>query len=189
MLSINRALIRSGFKAINNDNVFFLNELEYNINYLYKICHHGDFGVVDKLEKKFYPKSEEIDESMFIESINKLHDGAGGGPPHELPIMDPYMGGLVRWMNEAGIKTEYSCIGHHHNGVPVLSVYSGSAVDIYDFLKKYTERITLREQSVCFTGLKTRKPENNKRITDFPYSEYSFLLDIAEKIYYDICNK
>ena len=60
----------------------------------------------------FTPSQNKVDENAWLHIVEQCHGGAEGGPSYELQIMDTYMAGLVRWMNEIGIQTSSSCDGH-----------------------------------------------------------------------------
>lgn len=187
MIEIERVLIRSGFGIRIDVDSISLFDHSCNIEYLNKVNNCGNFGLLDIVNRKFSPISNKISEKNFVKSIERLCKGVGGGPSYELEVMDPYMGGIIRWMNEAGVDTGYSCVGHLHKGVPHIGSYNTGPEVIFDFLSKYTSRISIRGGSVVFTGINTKlcKVQGN-RYSGFPYQEYSFLLDIAEMIHGDL---
>jgi tripeptide aminopeptidase len=120
----------------------------------------------------------EINDEMYIsflhevaETINSpgrgmLIDPVGGDLP--LTDFDPYIRGVVRWMNELGIFTIGSCDGHSRGSAKVN-------------LKKYPtgKQIVLLKAAVSL-----RLRIEGKNIT-FLYhkDEQSLLLDIAENLY------
>ncbi|MDQ0337421.1 hypothetical protein J2S00_000191 [Caldalkalibacillus uzonensis] len=90
----------------------------------------------------------------------------------ELPLqdIDPYMRGIVRWLNELGIYTVYSCDGHDR----------GCA---YVRLKKCLSFQQMSTIKACLPqGLKVRF--EGKRVSFFyQQGEISKLLDMGERLY------
>lgn len=110
-----RILIRSGFLANSKGklHISFQNEKKENIHFLKRIVEFGSFGkVVDDI---FTPSNNEVEEDLWLSAVESCHGGAEGGAPDELPIMDTYMAGLVRWLNCIDINTSNSCDGHGRN--------------------------------------------------------------------------
>jgi len=122
-----RILIRSGFmaKAVGNLRIFLLEEKEENVVYLKKIVDFGRFGNV--VNKIFTPDEAEIEEDLWLRAVEACHGGAEGGAADELPIMDTYMAGVVRWLNCLGIETTFSCDGHERNQAHFQCVDPSSA--------------------------------------------------------------
>ncbi|MBE1424841.1 hypothetical protein H4684_001480 [Desulfomicrobium macestii] len=110
-----RILIRSGFLANSKGklHISFQNEKKENIRFLKKIVELGRFG--ELVDDTFTPSNNEVEEDHWLSAVESCHGGAEGGAPDELPIMDTYMAGLVRWLNCLGIDTSYSCDGHGRN--------------------------------------------------------------------------
>lgn len=107
-----RVLIRSGFQFNTVGTVFDLSgETRENREYLARLlCRLGlaeDFS-----GREFQPRSSSISEANWLAVVEEEHGGAEGGRTDELPIMDTYMAGVVRWLNAAGIQTGGSCDGH-----------------------------------------------------------------------------
>ncbi len=109
ILPWHRILVRSGFKAEKCAPIV-IDDIPQNIDYLQVLIDHGQFG---KLQGNlFFPHEPEIDQNLWLNTVEKLHSGAEGGFPEELVIMDTYMGGIVRWLNALDIHTSFSCDGH-----------------------------------------------------------------------------
>jgi hypothetical protein len=88
-------------------------ENEQNVDYLKSIVNLGHFGGVNN--RVFKPTESHVEEDRWLRAVESCHGGAEGGAADELPIMDTYMGGLVRWLNALGIETTFSCDGHRRN--------------------------------------------------------------------------
>lgn len=110
-----RIMIRSGFLANQEDDlcISLQNENEQNVDYLKSIVNLGHFGGVNN--RVFMPTESHVEEDLWLRAVESCHGGAEGGAADELPIMDTYMGGLVRWLNVLGIETTFSCDGHGRN--------------------------------------------------------------------------
>jgi hypothetical protein len=106
-----RALLRSGFMAREVENGISLAEdTDANRKYLQKLLAAGHFGTLKNgvlLANEPY-----VEESYWLRTVDSSHGSAEAGKADDLAIMDTYMGGLVRWLNQAGIATESSCDGH-----------------------------------------------------------------------------
>ena len=106
-----RIFIRSGFRVDEQDGkITFSTETEPNKQYFKQILEKGEFGRFD--DNVFFPKELEIDQMLWLDAVDKCHSGAEGGSPDDIYIMDTYMAGLVRWINEIGISTNFSCDGN-----------------------------------------------------------------------------
>jgi len=117
----NRILIRSGFRLRQDGESFDLSA-EYldNRKYLKKL--YREYVVragIDPASHKyiltpdrFVPGIAEVDEDIWLDTVESIHGGAEGGYPYELFILDTYMAGLVRAIDDLGLKTCYSCDGH-----------------------------------------------------------------------------
>lgn len=110
-----KILIRSGFLSNPEGDlrISLSDENEQNIDYLNRIVNFGHFGVVKN--SFFTPTEAHVEEDLWLSAVESCHGGAEGGAPDELPIMDTYMAGLVRWLNCLGIHTSNSCDGHGRN--------------------------------------------------------------------------
>jgi hypothetical protein len=110
-----RILIRSGFLANQEDDlhISLQDENEQNVDYLKSIVNLGHFGGINN--RVFKPTESHVEEDRWLRAVESCHGGAEGGAADELPIMDTYMGGLVRWLNALGIETTFSCDGHRRN--------------------------------------------------------------------------
>lgn len=109
-----RILVRSGFIANPEGGcISLVDETDQNVGYLKKIVNYGSFGAVEN--KTFTPEAKHIEERVWLRAVESCHGGAEGGTADELPIMDPLMAGLVRWLNLVGVETTSSCDGHELN--------------------------------------------------------------------------
>ncbi len=107
-----RALLRSGFLASETENnkISLAGETEANRKYLQKLLASGSFGVLKN--DVLLPNEPYVEESYWLGAVENGHGGAEGGRADDLAIMDAYMAGLVRWLNQVGLATELSCDGH-----------------------------------------------------------------------------
>ncbi len=106
-----RALLRSGFMAREAENrISLAEETEANRKYLQKLLASGHFGTLKN--NILLPNEPYIEESYWLRAVESCHGSAESGKADDLAIMDTYMGGLVRWLNQVGIATELSCDGH-----------------------------------------------------------------------------
>lgn len=108
--------------------------------------------------------------------VEETHKGAEGGLYNELFIMDTFMAGIVRWLNEIGITTEFSCDGHgkRKNKLKLINQNQNHVLDaclsvLSDGCWRYIEN------SIENTKMTSK---GNK-----PIFERRWLLDVAEKIY------
>lgn len=108
-----RVLIRSGFdaKALPDGRISLERETLRNLRYLADILKKGDFGAL--AEGIFTPKKPLACQDDWLKAVAESHGSAEGGPPDELAIMDTYMAGVIRWMNQLGIMTSGSCDASH----------------------------------------------------------------------------
>jgi len=106
-----RALLRSGFMAREAENrITLADETDANRKYLQKLLAFGHFGTLKN--NILLANEPSIEESYWLRAVDGCHGSAEAGQADDLSIMDTYMGGLVRWLNQAGIGTESSCDGH-----------------------------------------------------------------------------
>ena len=107
-----RILVRSGFVYEKIEQGFDMTpEIAQNLIFFEKLL--KEVGLEKALkEKLFRPPSPTINQSEWLTAVEKCHSGAEGGSCDELEIMDTYMAGIVRWLNEIGISTDISCDGH-----------------------------------------------------------------------------
>jgi hypothetical protein len=106
-----RALLRSGFLAREAENrITLAEETDANKKYLQKLLAFGHFGTLKN--NILLPNEPSIEESYWLRAVDGCHGSAETGQADDLAIMDTYMGGLVRWLNQVGIGTELSCDGH-----------------------------------------------------------------------------
>lgn len=120
-----RILIRSGF-------VFKKTNSSFDFSYETKENHEFLAAVLNELNLSknmegflFKPPNKEFDQHIWLQAIDKLHIGCGAlvnyndlGDNSErisaqsLIIMDTYLAGIIRWVNEIGLITWCSCDGH-----------------------------------------------------------------------------
>jgi hypothetical protein len=106
-----RAMVRSGFMAREIDNKISLaDETAANKKFLQKILEFGHFGILKK--DLLLPHEPYIEENHWLRAVDSCHGSAEAGNADDLAIMDTYLAGLVRWLNEIGITTTLSCDGH-----------------------------------------------------------------------------
>jgi hypothetical protein len=106
-----RILVRSGFIFSQQGQSFiFSDETQDNKKYFTQLIQYGKFGIFT--DDVFKPHSHNIDENLWLNAVDACHSGVEGGSPDELSIMDPYMAGIVRWLNKIGLQTTFSCDGH-----------------------------------------------------------------------------
>ncbi|WP_226641533.1 M20/M25/M40 family metallo-hydrolase [Mesobacillus subterraneus] len=97
-----------------------------------------------------------------------LIDPLGGELP--LPDFDPYIRGIVRWLNELGIHTFGSCDGHGKRPAHI-------------FLKKFpNSRQTEIIKAAVHANVKCRIDGKNVRLA-YPLDNQMLLLDMAENLY------
>lgn len=112
-----RVLVRSGFKVISQgEKVSLPDETEQNLEYLQKILDRGNFGRMEN--RVLLPNERDIDEDLWLSTVDICHGGAEGGSPDELRIMDTYIAGLIRWLNQIGISTTCGCDGKRRSRSP-----------------------------------------------------------------------
>ena len=132
-------------------------------------------------EQWFHEVGDQITEEDFISFLQesaKTIDSPGRGmlidPVRgDLPItdFDPYIRGVIRWMNELGINTFGSCDGHGRGEARI-------------FLKKYPngKQLELLKAAVP-PSLRFRIEGKNIRVS-YPKKGQSQLLDFAENLYH-----
>jgi len=106
-----RVLLRSGFRITDrNGQILLSEETISNRVYFQEILSRGQFGLLK--DDVFLPVEGDVDERLWLRTVEACHGGAEGGNSDELRIMDTYMGGVVRWINQMGLSTTCSCDGH-----------------------------------------------------------------------------
>lgn len=173
-----RILIRSGFYASEcTDHFDFNNETEDNVKYFIKILNLSQLG--GRFDGNlFYPFSLEINEQLWLKTIEQHHGGAEGGKPGfnniELQIMDTFIAGFTRWINYIGIGSGNSCDGHGVR-IPHISLYEDLDKELLSRCIKLVSNTKLRlvEGKLRLPGPPDRTIENIRPI----------LLEIAEAIH------
>jgi hypothetical protein len=121
-----RALLRSGFLAQEADNrITLAEENETNKKYLQKLLAAGHFGTLKN--NILLPNEPYVEESYWLRTVDSAHGSAEAGKADDLAVMDTYMAGLVRWLNQIGIGTELSCDGHGERKPQFIAVDEESA--------------------------------------------------------------
>jgi hypothetical protein len=131
----------------------------------------------------FSPSSLTVDETAWLNAIEKLHTGSEGGPSDmhniELQIMDTYMAGIVRWVNAAGIKTTFSCDGHKHR-VPRMILADTSQEPFLDCFLRVVSNGDWRFGDSRLSRRGDRRIQPTNGATEY---DRAWLLDVAEKIH------
>ncbi len=171
-----RLLIRSGFKVeLNKNGIDLSYECPDNQSYLKRIlkCLNAN----DVMKEHILCIDKEIEENEWLDTIDELHGGAEGGRAEELGIMDTYIAGIVRWANEIGFRSYYSCDGHQTNPPKISFLESYDGIIFKFFIELLSEG--------RWTGLKRRdyiilrNLEHDIR----DHSQKMWLLDFAEELY------
>lgn len=179
-----RVLIRSGFLFKESDSSFdFSEEDRANLGFLQSIL--KEIGFEKHLDNDvFTPPSKTVDESLWLDAVEKLHRGTEGErfSWHEirLEIMDTYVAGIVRWVNLVGLETGNSCDGHGKN-IPSLTLINRNQIEA---LNTCLRAISHGRWNCDRSG----RLIENSRIPPRPVSRQDsydryWLLDIAEKLY------
>lgn len=174
-----RILVRSGFVYKKLEQGFDMTpETAQNLIFFEKLL--KEVGLEKSLqEKRFLPPSPTVDQSEWLQAVEKCHAGSEGGTCDELDIMDTYMAGIVRWLNEIGIYTEISCDGHERNSPSLGLRYKKDAciVNACLALLSGNDWRFIDNRLICSQplrrGMRDKKPL---------YSRY-WLLDVAEKLH------
>jgi hypothetical protein len=133
VFSWERLMVRSGFVFKKKGKGFDLSpEKEKNVKYFRKILEEIGEGKYLRAHL-FTPSSPTTDQSTWLKAVDKIHAGAEGGSYDDLSIMDTYIAGIVRWVNEIGIQTDISCDGHGKRN-PSLSLRNNDDATILDSL-------------------------------------------------------
>lgn len=126
---------------------------------------------------------DEMEESRWMEALERAARQAGGrGGEHladprteELPLarIDPYMRGIVRWMNELGIHTASCCDGH------------GRREPLVTLLRPPAEQELRLLRSLLPEGLRLRRQWKRTLVfeCDDPSGALPLLLDCAERLH------
>ena len=178
-----RALIRSGFLFREVDGVFdFAQENPCAEEFLQLVLREVE-QIKDYRGRIFSPSSSTVDETAWLAAIEKLHGSSEGGSANmhdfEMPIMDTYMAGIVRWMNAAGIRTSHSCDGHTRRE-PYIELIDPNQEPLLDFFVRAVSNGVHRSRRIkC-----SHRASNPIRPTDGTagYDRY-WLLDVAEKVH------
>ncbi len=165
-----RALLRSGFMAREVGNgISLAEETEANKKYLQKLLAAGHFGTLKN--GVFLPNESYVEESYWLRAVDSSHGSAETGRPDDLAIMDTYMGGLVRWLNQIGIPTEQSCDGHGEKRPSFVAVDEESARLAAWLLNFRAPQFTQSGKTVKYAGagpnpLATKPADRLKKMLD-----------------------
>ncbi|OEH86083.1 hypothetical protein BHU72_14235 [Desulfuribacillus stibiiarsenatis] len=180
-------LIKSGFVfEIGKSEIKLEMETEDNVKYLMKILQ--TVGVAFEITGYQSLRIKEIvDEDTWFNAIEQLHTGAEGGPHDDIKIMDTYMAGIVRRVNEIGLRTDFSCDGHGTRR-PRLSFYNKSDAIIFDCclqLLSNQEWSYKSNYEICRNQRNALRHIRDPRTRSIIERDFSreWLLDIAEALY------
>lgn len=127
-----KVFIWSGFDfEVNGNEYTFKTETWRNREYLAKILH--EIGYDEYLDTcAFKPSVSRISKNAWLEAVEMLHERAEAGDFDDLIIMDTYMGGIIRVINEFGFETIFSCDGHgtENNVISLQDRHKSYALDI-----------------------------------------------------------
>lgn len=177
-VSWKKVFIWSGFAFDVNGNKYDFNkDHKENREYLSKILNQIGYGAFFD-GCIFKPNVPSISKNSWLKAVEHLHGGAEGGRYDELPIMDTYVGGIVRTINELGFETGLSCDGHGTRK---------NRIELRDRHKSYVLDVTLRAISKGKYGYENSSivRVKNKHIHDRrPVSiDRDYLLDVAELLH------
>ena len=178
-----RVFVRSGFLFDETSTGFsFSNEKRHNVEYLGKVFRHlGLFeqSNVSFVRSIFQPAVLMVDEGKWLTAIEQVHTGTEGGFSDDLEQMDTFMGGIVRWVNEAGMATSYSCDGHNRN-IAELAFVSQQDGILFDYMLRVVSRNMWRYRERQLLGVSIITSRHN----GFPLSDSRYwLLDVAEALF------
>jgi hypothetical protein len=135
---------------------------------------------VPLIEVDFAPPEPLVDEGRWLECWERLGGGAEAGRvgfEHiEIGIMDPYLSGVVRWLNALGVTTFLSCDGHNRRG-PYIDVASGDSERVAE-LVRWASSGRMR-----FDGRRILRAGEARRSSRRPWPERRELLDLAERLF------
>ena len=174
-----RILVRSGFVYKKLGQGFDMTpETAQNLIFFEKLL--KAVGLEKSLQEKlFLPPSPTVDQSEWLQAVEKCHTGAEGGLYDELDIMDTYMAGIVRWLNEIGIFTDISCDGHERKP-PSLCLRNKQDACIVNACLALLSGNVWRFQDnrlTCRQMVRNGFSNNNPRFRRY------WLLDVAEKLH------
>jgi hypothetical protein len=174
-----RILVRSGFVFEKKGKSFDLSsEKESNIAFLGKILE--EIGEKKALKSKiFTPLSLTIDQPKWLQAVDKIATGTDEGSCDDLAIMDAYISGIVRWVNEIGIPTELSCDGHGKKN-PSVTLKNKRDAAILDAIL-----VLLSDSAWRFENPHFKYPRQPGRgiSKKRPLFHRGWLLDVAEKLH------
>jgi len=125
---------------------------------------------------------EEVDEALWMEALEHAaarvpcmgREGLANPLTEELPLasIDPYMRGIVRWMNELGIHTRFCCDGH------------GEKTPMVALLQPPSEK-QIRMLAFCLPdGLSMRRMRTTVHFeAEWKSDTLELLLDFAERLH------
>ncbi len=143
LLPWHRLLIRSGFKAREQGNMIFIDEADDKMSSLQKILDHGQYGHLEG--GQFIPKSDQIDEKAWIDSVNACQDSVQNGGNRDIPHLYGYMAGIVRWLSEAGLSIGNVSLSDHSEIVVETSSEIEAEISSW-VLKGYTNQLIIKTQ-------------------------------------------
>jgi hypothetical protein len=176
-MSWERILVRSGFLVRKQRQGFSLEEeTSRNRNYLEKLLAKGGFGNIR--QNLFIPNKADVDESLWLTTIDKTHAGAESGQPDDLEIMDTYMAGLIRWLYYIGIKTTFSCDGHGKRLPQIDLAEPDAGIALWILNTRFRSFRKSGRNSIIYG-----RPRHGRNVSSVPRSDPKRLLDVAEWLY------
>jgi hypothetical protein len=166
-----RALLRSGFMVKEIENKVTLgDETEANRKYLQKILAFGHFGTLK--DTILLPSEPYVEESYWLRAVESCHGHAEMGRADDLSIMDTYMAGLVRWLEQVGIATVLSCDGHGEKKPFFIAVDEDNARLAAWLLNFRAPQFSQSGKTVKYAGSgpnpsATKPAERQKKVLDF----------------------
>ncbi len=174
-----RILVRSGFVFKKKGEGYdFSPETESNFQFLLKILE--EVGESTSLKDKiFKPSCPTTNQSEWLGAVSKIHSGAEVGEHDNLSIMDTYIAGIVRWINETGIPTDISCDGHGRRN-PSVCLRNKKDATVFDSCL-----VLISEGAWRYEGTFLKYPTQPGRGISKKRNLFhrGWLLDAAEKLY------
>jgi len=140
-----RALVRTGFKAmdVGDLGVSLAAESDRNLRFFERLVHHGGFGFLEG--RSFRPYAPDVIEEHWLGAYDVLHGGSEGGRFDDLDEMDTRLAGVVRALNDYGLRTTCSCEGHGRTS-PVIEFATSRERDLALALIRQT-KVGVRAES------------------------------------------
>ena len=180
-----RAFIRSGFNFHEINGAFHFTEENLRTEEFLRLI-LVKLGQIKSYQSRiFSPVSPTIEESLWLNAIERLHGGLEAGASFRngvnLHIMDTYIAGIVRWVNAAGLKTVSSCDGEGTK-TPTVELEERTQEPLLDeFLR------SISDGQWRFADSYFSNDGRQPRRRPAPPSGFNraWLLDVAEKLYHN----